>query len=205
MSKWNQLASKEVIDKTIEALKANGIEAKFVATGEEARKEVFSLIPQGVEVMTMSSITIDTLGISKEVQESGKYDSVKNKLKSMNRETQSSEMQKLGAAPDWSVGSVHAVTEDGHAIIASNTGSQLPAYASAATHVIWVVGTQKIVKNTDEAMKRIYEYVLPLESERLNKLYNLTVGSFVSKLLIINREIKPGRITLIFVGEKLGF
>lgn len=205
MKDFSQLADKETIDKTIKALAANGIDARFVETGEQAKEEVFKIIPQGVEVMTMSSVTLDILGISKEVQESGRYDSVKNKLASMHRETQGLEMLKIGAAPQYSVGSVHAVTEDGHVLIASNTGSQLPAYASAAANVIWVVGVQKIVKNIDEAMKRIYEYILPLESDRLNKAYNMTKGSFVSKVLIINREIKPGRITLIFVGEKLGF
>ena len=205
MSQYDQLASKESIDKAIKALKANGINAKFVETGEDAKKEVSSLIPEGAEVMTMSSVTIDTLGISKEVQEFGKYNSVKNKLNSMNRETQGSEMSKIGAAPEWSVGSVHAVTEDGHVFIASNTGSQLPAYVGGAAHVVWVVGSQKIVPNNDEAFKRIYQYILPLESNRLNKTYNLTTGSFVSKVLIINREIKQGRITVIFVGEKLGF
>lgn len=205
MDKWNQLASRESVDKTIEALKANGIDARFVETEEDAEKEVFSLLPEGAEVMTMSSVTLDTLEISREVQESGKYNSVKNKLGKMNRETQGIEMQKLGAAPEWTIGSINAVTEDGHILIASNTGSQLPAYAYGSAHVIWVVGTQKIVKNIDEGMKRIYEYVLPLESERLNKLYNMTNGSFVSKVLIINREIKPRRITIIFVGEKLGF
>lgn len=205
MDNWTKLADKQTVDKTIAALQANGIDAKFVETGEQAKEQVFALIPSGAEVMTMSSITIDSLGISKEVQEGGKYNSVKNKLNSMNRETQSLEMLKIGAAPEWSVGSVNAVTQDGHVFIASNTGSQLPAYASAAAHVIWVVGTQKIVKDNDGAFKRIYEYVLPQESERLNKAYNMTTGSFVSKILIINREIKPGRITLIFVGEKLGF
>ncbi len=205
MDKWNQLASIETVDKTIEALKANGIDAKFVKTGEDAKEQVFSMIPEGAEVMTMSSVTLDTLNISKQVQESGKYKSVKNQLNSMNRETQGEEMLKIGSAPDWSIGSVHAVTEDGHVLIASNTGSQLPSYAGGASHVVWVVGTQKIVKDTDEGMKRIYEYVLPLESDRLNKAYNMTAGSFVSKILIINREIKPNRITVIFVGEKLGF
>lgn len=205
MKDFSQLADKETRDKTIESLKSNGIDAKFVETGGDAKREVFSLIPEGAKVMTMSSVTIDSLNISKEVQESGKYNSIKNKLNSMDRETQGEEMLKIGSAPEWSIGSVHAVTEDGHVLIASNTGSQLPSYAAGATHVIWVVGTQKIVKNIDEGMKRIYEYVLPLESERANKAYNITTGSFVSKLLIINREIKPGRITLIFVDEKLGF
>lgn len=205
MSQYDQLATKESVDKTIEALKSNGIEAKFVETGEDAKKEILSLIPQGAEVMNMTSVTLDTLGIPEEINESGKYDSVRSKLNKMDRQTEGSKMQKLGAAPDWAVGSVHAVIEDGHLLIASNTGSQLPAYASGAQHVIWVVGTQKIVKNNDEALKRIYEYVLPLESVRANKAYNITTGSNVSKLLILNKEVKPGRIIVIFVGEKLGF
>lgn len=205
MNTWNKLVDKETIDKTIQSLKANGIDAKLVETGEDAKKEVFSLIPEGSEVMNMSSVTIDSLGIAKEINESGKYDSVKNKLNKMDRETERSEMQKIGAAPEYAVGSVHAVTEDGHLFIGSNSGSQLPAYAYGSPNVIWVVGAQKIVKDDTDAKKRIYEYVLPLESERANKAYNITTGSNVSKLLIINKEINPSRLTVIFVNEILGF
>jgi hypothetical protein len=88
-------------------------------------------------------------------------------------------------------------------VIASNTGSQLAGYAASAAHVIWVVGTQKIVPNLDEAMKRIYEYTLPLEDERILQAYG--INSNVSKLLIVHKEITPGRTTLILVKEKLGF
>lgn len=205
MDKWNQLASLESIEKTIKALKANGIDAKFVKTGEDAKKAVLALIPEGAEVLTQTSVTLQTMGILKDLNESRKYDSVRNKLNSMDRATQNLEMQKLGAGPDWTIGSVHAVSEEGHIFIASNTGSQLSAYVGGASHVIWVVGSQKIVKDDAEALKRIYEYVLPLESDRANKAYNITTGSNVSKLLIVNKEVKPGRIITIFVGEKLGF
>ena len=97
---------------------------------------------------------------------------------------------------------MHAVTEDGKVIIASATGSQLPAYAYGSSHVIWVVGSQKIVKDLDEGMKRVYEYVLPLENERAKKAYG---GSSINKLLIFNKEGTAGRITMIIVKEKLGF
>lgn len=205
MNKWDILASDESIQKAVGALKANGIDAIVVENGIEAKKKVFELIPQGAEVMTMSSITIDTLSITKEIQESGKYDSVKNKLAKMDRTTQERKMQRIGAAPEYAAGSVHAITEDGKLIIASNSGSQLPAYSYGASHVVWVAGTQKIVKNVEEGTKRIYEYVLPLEFERANKAYNITTGSNVSKMLIINRENIAGRLTLILVKEKLGF
>lgn len=203
MKDWSTLASNESIQKAIATLRANGINTMVVENGIEAKKKVFEIIPQGTEVMNMSSVTLDSTGISKEINESGIYNSDKDILSKMEHKTQEQEMRKIGAAPEYAVGSVHAVTEDGKLLIASNTGSQLPAYAYGAIHVIWVVGTQKIVKNVDEGMKRIYEYVLPLESERLKKVYG--VGSNVSKLLIISKEISPNRLTLILVKEKLGF
>lgn len=206
MGKWDQLADKQTVDKTIKALKSNGIKAQFVETAKEAKELVLKFIPAGSEVMTMSSTTLDTIGLAQKINStSSRFKPVRDKLYTMDRATEAAEMNRLGAAPQYALGSVHAVTEDGHVIIASNTGSQLPAYAYAAMHVIWVVGTQKIVKDTDEGMKRIYEYVLPEESDRANKAYSITTGSFVSKLLIINREITPGRVTVIFVGEKVGF
>lgn len=165
MKDWGELASIESIQKTIEALKVNGINAIVVENKEEAKKKVLELLPRGAEVMNMSSVTIDSLGLPKEINESGKYNSIKNKLSKMDLKTQGPEMQKLGAAPEYAVGSVHAVTQDGKVLIASNTGSQLPAYVYASSRVIWVVGTQKIVANLDEGIKRIYDYVLPLESE----------------------------------------
>lgn len=203
MKDWARLASAESITKTLESLKANGINVIVVENAKEAKRKVFEILRQNAEVMTMSSVTLDTTGIGKEINESRKYNSVKNKLAKMDRNTQGKEMQELGATPEYAVGSIHAVTEDGKVLIASNTGSQLPAYVYGASHVIWVVGTQKIVKNVDEGTRRIYEYVLPLESERLKKVYG--VNSNVSKLLIINKEIVPNRITLILVKQKLGF
>ena len=122
----------------------------------------------------------------------------------MDSATQGGEMRKLGTAPDWTIGSVQAVTEDGQVVMASNSGSQLPAYAYGAGRVIWVVGVQKIVANLDEALKRIYEYVLPLESERVKVAYGMDKSN-VSKLLVINKEIAPERMTVILVKEKLGF
>lgn len=203
MDKWNELATQESIDKTVEVLKANGIEVHVVENRKEAAKKVSELLPQSSEVFTMTSQTLEATGIAKEINESGKYDAVRPKLMSMDRDTQAREMRKLGAAADFVVGSVHAVTEDGHLLIASNSGSQLGSYAYAGGEVILVIGTQKIVKNTDEGIKRIYEYSYPLEDERAQKAYGMRSG--VNKILIVNKEIQPGRISVVFVKEKLGF
>ncbi len=201
---YTKPASEDVVKKTAENLKSHGINVYVAKNREDAKNKVFSILPEGAEVMTMTSVTLNTLGIEHEINESGKFNAIKKKLYSMDIKTQGKEMQKLGATPEWAIGSVHAVSEDGKVIIASNTGSQLPAYAYGSSHVIWVVGTHKIVKNLDEGFKRIYEHSLPLESERAKKAYGVP-GSAVNKLLILNHENIQGRINIIFVPEVLGF
>lgn len=207
MNNWKTLVSDDTIKKTIDALGANGISSEVVNSGEEAKEKALNLIPEGSEVMTMSSATLETLGLTKEFNETGKYNSIKEKFKQMDRNTQGIEMKKLGSAPIYAIGSVNAVTQEGHIIFASNTGSQLPAYAYGSSHVVWIVGTQKIVKNVEEGLQRIHEYILPLESKRLRKVFNLpdTYHSNASKLLIINKEINPNRLHIIFVKEVLGY
>src|SRR6266566_3226576 len=52
-------------------------------------------------------------------------------------------------------------------------------------------------------IRRINEYVFPLEDARAQAAYGVHSG--VNKVLIINRELVPGRITVVFVDEVLGF
>ena len=197
------LASDEQIERTVEALEANGIHAVVAENGEEARRIFFELVPEGAEVFLGASVTLETLGIKDEIDKSGRYDSIRPKMFAMDRATQGREIRKLGSAPDYAAGSVQAVTEAGQVLIASNTGSQLGPYASGAGKIVWVVGAQKLVKDLDEGMRRIYEYDLPLETEHMRQLYNM--GTNVSKVLIVNREIRPNRITMIIVKEELGY
>lgn len=204
---FTKLAPQKTVEKVISALNTNGINAEVVDTSADARERVLGLVPRGAEVMTMTSITLEQTGLDAEMNDSGEYDSVKKKLFTMDRKTDGRQMQRIGAAPDWALGSVHAVTEDGIVIAASNTGSQLPAYVYGASHVVWIVSTKKIVKDLEQGMQRIKEHIVPLETERARKAYGLpdTFHTFPSKILIINREVNKDRIHLIFVNEDLGF
>lgn len=197
-SKFGKLASDESIAKTAEALSKNGIDVIIVNNKEEAKKKMFELVPKGAQLMTLTSMTLEALGLS-EILNSAEYGSIRNKFSEVDARTQ----RQLGAAPDWAIGSCHAVTEDGRLIWASATGSQLPAYASGAPQVILVVGTQKIVKNLDDGLKRLYEYSLPLEDIRALKVYKM--HSNINKILIINKEFQPNRIHVILVKENLGY
>ncbi|MGE5463048.1 MAG: LUD domain-containing protein [Syntrophothermus sp.] len=200
---FGELASDEQIERTVEALKANGIEALVAENAEEARRMFFERVPEGSEVFLGASVTLETLGIKNEIDSSGRFNALRPKMWAMDRATQGREIRKLGAGPDYAAGSVHAVTESGQVLIASNTGSQLGPYVFGAGKVIWVVGAQKIVRDLEEGMRRLEEYIVPLEEEHMQQLYK--AHTYPSKVLIVNREIKPGRVTMIIVKEELGF
>ena len=55
----------------------------------------------------------------------------------------------------------------------------------------------------DRRRHRIDEYAYPLEDARAQAAYGMRGG--VSKVLVVNREIIPGRLTVVLVDEVLGF
>jgi hypothetical protein len=191
------------VTRTPTALEANGISVLRAANAAEAKEVVLGLIPAGSEVHHGASMSLDVAGISDEIDTSGRYESLRPRIFSMDRQTRADEIRRLSSAPDLMLGSVHAVTETGSLLAASMGGSQLGPYVSGAGRVILVVGTQKIVPDLEEGLRRIEEYAFPLEDARAQAAYG--IHSAVNKVLIINREITPGRITVVFVDEVLGF
>jgi len=197
------VADEERVRRTTASLEANGIGVLRASNAAEAKEIVLGLVPDGSEVHHGASMSLDVSGITDEINTSGRYESLRPRIFSMDRQTQGDEIRRLSAAPDVMLGSVHAVTETGSLLAASMSGSQLGPYVAGAGRVIFVVGTQKIVSDLEEGLRRINEYAFPLEDARAQEAYG--IRSAVNKVLIINREITPGRITVVFVDEVIGF
>lgn len=201
-AEFAQTSDRTRMEKTAEALESRGFKTHIAESAEHARRLVFEAIPEGAEVHSALSETLHELGITAEIDESGRYESVRAKLGELDRETQGREMRKLGAAPDYIIGSAHAITDDGQIVVGSGSGSQLGAYAYAGGNVILVVGHQKLVSDLDEGLRRVREYSLPREFKRMQEVGY--PGSLLAKTLIIHAE-PGGRITVILVPESLGF
>jgi L-lactate utilization protein LutC len=191
------------VRRTAAALEANGMSVLRAGNAAEAKRIVLGLVPEGSQVYHGASQTLEASGISQELDESGRYEPIRPRIWSMDRKTQADEIRRLSAAPDVMLGSVHAVTETGSLVTASMGGSQLGPYVAGAGRVILVIGTHKIVSDLEEGLRRIDEYAFPLEDARAQAAYGIHSG--VNKILIINREITPDRITVVFVDEVLGF
>ncbi len=198
-----EVASDEQIERTAKALEGHGIRTQIAATGADAKRMFFEIVPEGAEVFLGASVTLEALGIKQEIEQSGRYDAVRPKMRALDRATQGREIRKLGASPEYAGGSAQAVTEAGEVLIASNTGSQLGPYVSGAGKVIWVVGAQKLVGTLEQGLRRIREYCLPLEEQHMQDLYKM--GTRLNKLLIVNGELQPNRTSMIIVKEALGF
>jgi LUD domain len=203
IAEFARLASEQRVRAALEALERNGITTHFVNAEEEARAIVQSILPPGAEVYNNTSRTLEVIGVAEDIERSGRYQPLRPRLYRMDRQMQGREMRQLSAAPDWVVGSVHAVTEDGSLLIASASGSQLGPIVSGAGHIVLVIGGQKIVADLAAGLRRIYEYCFPLEDRRARQAYGVPSG--VNNILIINRVAIPGRVTAILVNKVLGF
>jgi hypothetical protein len=202
-AEFAQLQSLDHLASVAAALESNGIQAFVVPSGAEARSLVASLIPRGSEVFNNTSRTLEAIGVADDIERSGRYEPLRVRLFQMDREMQAREMRILAAAPEYVVGSVHAVTDMGSLLVASASGSQLGPIVSGAERVIFVIGGQKIVPDLDAGIRRLYEYSLPLEDRRAREAYGVSSG--VNNILVINRVVAPDRVTAILVHEVLGF
>lgn len=195
-------ATERQLEAVAEKLRERNFEVVIVDDAEQARAEVMKRLPEGAEVHSAKSKTMEDLGVFKELMESESYDFLRKRTSKMDRSTQAREMRKLVAAPDYELGSVSAITEAGQMLVTSASGSQIGPYGGSAGRLIIVAGSQKIVPDLGTAMRRIEEHVFPYEDARLRE--QMGVGTKIARILIIERDFMPGRTTVILVRQPVG-
>src|SRR5229473_5690410 len=188
------------VDALAENLRARNFEVVIVQDGAEAKAEVLKRIPEGAVVHSGKSKTLEDAGLFKEFMESGRYDFVRGRTLKMDRSTQGDEIRRLGASPDFMVNSAQAVTEAGQIVITSASGSQIGPIASGAGKLILVIGSQKVVPDLDTAFRRIEDYVIPYEEDRLNVAHGVAK---MNRTLILGGDHTPGRTTIILVRQPI--
>jgi hypothetical protein len=118
---------------------------------------------------------------------------------------------------DWLVGGVNAITMAGEIVNVDGSGNRLAGYAFGAGKVILVAGVNKVVPDLAAALDRIRNTAAVQECRKLEKNTPCAVTGRCDndacrgpdrqcgKILIIENEKIAGRITLVLIGEALGF
>jgi L-lactate utilization protein LutC len=205
---YNILPTPDRLQRTIDAIRKRGVTVMLVENKDIALAQLLALIPVGASVMTGSSVTLKQIGFE-ELLISGKHPwhNLKDDILAEKNPAWQSALRKQATLADYFLGSVHAIAETGEIVIASATGSQLPAYVYSSPNVLWVTGAQKITPNLETALSRVRDYALPLEDQRLKQLFGKEMVGSIGKLLIFEREspLLHRKVNLILVNEVLGF
>ncbi|KDN87192.1 LUD domain-containing protein [Kitasatospora cheerisanensis] len=196
-------AAAESLERAAEALAARGFAVEVLADAAAARARVGELVDEKDAVYAYSSETLRLSGLDEDLADDRYPRAVKPRVLTMDRETEADGIRQLLGTPDVVVGSVVAVTETGSVVLASGSGSQLPATTGGAARVIWIVGAQKVVPDLPAALRRLEEHALPLESERTEAAYG--VPSAVNQLVVFNAPTRFSRATVLLLRQAIGY
>ena len=202
-TRFTDPAPADRLEQAAAALAAHGFTVEILDDTATARTRVRELIPEDAGVFTAASETLRLSGIDDDINTSGRYRAVRPRILAMDRSTEADDIRRLVTGPDVVVGSVAAVTETGSLVVASGTGTQLPAYVGGAATAIWIVGAQKVVPDLDTALRRVEEHSLPLESARAQAVYGQP--SAINQLLVLNAEPRLIRCVVLLLREAVGF
>jgi hypothetical protein len=201
---WDRLPDSLVIDKTMEGLRKRNFNPIVVDDGVAALELLRRMIPSGKEVMTGSSTTLEEIGFTP-LLISGQHHwrNWKDIILTEKDKSKQSALRRQSPTAHYFLGSVQAITESGLVVAVDATGSRNGGYVFPAEHVVWVTGTNKIVKDLNAASLRVYEHCVPLEDERQRKMGNK--GTRIGKVVFYEYESVPERITTILIKRNLGF
>lgn len=203
---YTTLASPEAVQATMAALTARGHLPELLSTASEALTRIQALIPAGASIMNGSSRTLEQIGFIPYLKDGQHgWNNLHAAILAEKDPAQQAILRAQSVVSDFYLGSAHAIAQTGEIVVASNSGSQLPHLVYTSKNIILIVGTHKITPDLSTAFERLETYVYPLEDARMKGTG--ASGSFISKLLIINREpsFSGRKFHILFVPEVLGF
>lgn len=206
----------EAVQRLRAVLERRGIAVVYAPDGDAARDYVLAQIPPGAPVMTGGSETVRAIGLESALAAGG-HDFLRAKVKAIADPAARVRERRRASGADYFVGGVNAVSLTGEIVNADGSGNRVAAYAYGAGRVFLVAGTNKIVPDLAAAMDRLRNHAAVAECRRLGKKTPCALTGRCDpyqceaperqcgKVLIIENEKIPGRITLVLVGRALGY
>jgi hypothetical protein len=146
------------MEKVVKSLKANLFtHVEFVADGSTAAKLVIDMIPRDVQVGIGGSTSIRQIGILEQLRQRGTI--IVNDAESS--EITFDDLMRRTLRSDVLLASSNAVTLDGKLVNIDGMGNRVAGMVFGPKKVILVIGKNKIVRDTDEAIDRIKNVIAP--------------------------------------------
>ena len=203
------------VEKTIQNLEKNNMEAYFVQDENELIDKVKEIVKEGSTVAVGGSMTLFETGVI-DLLRNGKYKFLDRYEEGLTKE-QVQKVYRDSFSSDAYFVSTNALTEDGELFNIDGNGNRVAAMIYGPSTVIVVAGINKIVSNLEEAKIRVKNYAAPINAKRLNKDTPCTkVGHCVdcsskdricSHYVVTGRQTthNKGRIKVIIVNKEFGY
>lgn len=207
------------VEKTIENLKRNNINACFVNTKEDALKTVKQMLNAGETIGCGGSMTLKEIGV-RDLAANGDYNYIDTASPDISAEEKFKRFRECFFA-DTYLSSANAITENGEIYNVDGNSNRVAALMFGPERVIIVVGINKLVKDFDEAVKRTKETAAPKNTVRLNcdtycyykghcAKKEIGAGCFSEKRIccsytLLSYQRIKNRINVIICDENLGY
>lgn len=201
------------IERTINSLEKHNISGFFVKDENELLQKIKELIKEDSIVGVGDSMTLFATGVI-DLLRNGKYHFLDKYKEGLTRE-EKDQLYRNNFNADTFLSSTNALTEEGELFNIDGNGSRVAPMIYGPRQVIIVAGINKLVKNMEEAEKRVRNYAAPMDAKRLNKKTPcVSLGYCVdckseericNSFVSIKRQFVKGRIKVIIVGKELGY
>lgn len=214
------------IARTIEKLRKNNMEAAYLPAAQDVVPMLRSLLDEHCSIAVGGSMTLVETGALKFIR-SGLYQFIDQYEPNLTDEQIHNRFIEAFSA-DVFLSSVNAITERGELYCVDGTSNRVSALLFGSKRVIIVAGWQKIVPCLRDAVERVKRIAGPANAIRLEKdthctktgycvvpfcddrhLMTIPPGScdhgICSNMVVMGRQPKKGRITVLIVGEELGY
>ena len=196
----------------IKNLKKRNMIGYYCETGKEALDLVKSILPKWSLVTNGGSETLVETGIMDLIR-SGEYEYIDRKSAKTPEESRALYGRIVTA--DYYLMSTNAITKEGELINVDGVGNRVACLINGPEHVLIITGMNKVVTTVEDGIRRVRNIAAPPNSIRVGSKTPCSVTGFCSdcqsddcicsQTVITRRSMKPGRITVILVGEEYGF
>lgn len=191
------------------ALYRNGFICDVFETGQDAVNYFLLFLNSHPSVGMSGSVTLEQLGLYDKLIERG------IDCKWHWRGDSYEETLKQAAKCDYYVSGANALTENGELLLVDANGNRISSTIFGHEKVFFFVGRNKIVRNKEEATRRVKNVALPLNykryKEQLNsrkypgKYENLSEEDMYAAELFINKSLRYQDTYVFIINEDLGY